>query len=247
MIGLTPCPVRPAWVNGYELDDTHIQFYAEGSTLDYRSSPASPWYALQFRREQLQRHALMQSSQELRLPLRGTTNLRVPKPSVNSLRAVAASILQIAATLCPSELVAVASRLERQLFESVDAVLRLATESEGQQVWCDCGERSLVRCIETQLTERLKEPFRMATLCARTGMSQRSIERKVKKVYGISPRRLFLVTQMNQIRKELLAMEHGESTVEQVAHKWGVTSLGRFAGRYRNLFGERPFETLIRN
>jgi transcriptional regulator GlxA family with amidase domain len=51
---------------------------------------------------------------------------------------------------------------------------------------------------------------------------------------------------LNRARQALLASDSEEDKVTVIAAKLGFTELGRFAVRYRELFGERPSETLRR-
>jgi AraC-like DNA-binding protein len=51
---------------------------------------------------------------------------------------------------------------------------------------------------------------------------------------------------LNRARQALLASDSEEDKVTAIAAKLGFTELGRFAVRYRELFGESPSETLHR-
>jgi transcriptional regulator GlxA family with amidase domain len=51
---------------------------------------------------------------------------------------------------------------------------------------------------------------------------------------------------LDATHRELLAAEPGERTVTDVAFARGISHLGRFAGAYRERFGECPSETLGR-
>jgi len=46
------------------------------------------------------------------------------------------------------------------------------------------------------------------------------------------------------VRRALLAARQGSVNVAHIAHSHDFYELGRFAVDYRNLFGERPSETL---
>lgn len=246
MIGLSHGRSEPAWVNGYEVKNNHIQIYAEDTPIDFRSSPTAPWYALQVRREFLQQHVLTHSNAELDLPLSGSINLCVSEDCASSLRRMLTSIVEFGNELNRVELATIAKPLELELFTCVETTIRSATRVGDRNATREYARHSLIRLVENLLANRLGEPFRMNNLVSEVDASERTIERMVKSVYGISPRRLFIVAQMNQIRRELLTAGSHTSTVEAIANKWGVTNLGRFAGRYRAMFGERPYETMVR-
>jgi AraC-like DNA-binding protein len=44
----------------------------------------------------------------------------------------------------------------------------------------------------------------------------------------------------------LLAADGRTTTVSEIALKWGFYHMGRFAIRYKALFGESPSQTLVR-
>jgi transcriptional regulator GlxA family with amidase domain len=52
---------------------------------------------------------------------------------------------------------------------------------------------------------------------------------------------------LHRIRHELVSNSEMCCTIACVAHNWGITELGRFAGWYREQFGELPSQTLARN
>ena len=51
---------------------------------------------------------------------------------------------------------------------------------------------------------------------------------------------------VDQLRNagELTRADPWQVTVSEVAYRWGFTHLGRFAGAYRERFGETPSQTL---
>lgn len=51
---------------------------------------------------------------------------------------------------------------------------------------------------------------------------------------------------MNSARYALLKADRHHESVTGIALKNGFTELGRFAVRYRQMFGESPSETLLR-
>jgi AraC family ethanolamine operon transcriptional activator len=49
---------------------------------------------------------------------------------------------------------------------------------------------------------------------------------------------------MEAVRRALVTAPPGRATVTRIATEYGFYELGRFAGIYNALFGERPSETL---
>ena len=51
---------------------------------------------------------------------------------------------------------------------------------------------------------------------------------------------------LHAARRELLAVQSGESRVADIAYRLGFFELGRFAADYRQLFRELPSQTMAR-
>ena len=79
---------------------------------------------------------------------------------------------------------------------------------------------------------------------ARIGVSQRTLELAFRESLGITPRQYLSQLRLHGVRAELRRREPGSHCVTEVASDWGFTELGRFAGDYRQLFGELPAATL---
>jgi AraC-like DNA-binding protein len=83
-------------------------------------------------------------------------------------------------------------------------------------------------------------------LVALTGISERTLQAAFNKYYGLSSARYIQLRRLHQARKLLARVDDHETTVSTVATSLGMWDLGRFAGRYRNVFGELPSVTLQR-
>jgi AraC-like DNA-binding protein len=88
--------------------------------------------------------------------------------------------------------------------------------------------------------------LRMANIYRRLNVSPKTLQNAFRTVTGLSPRSFFQRVMLNRARQALLASDSEEDKVTVIAAKLGFTELGRFAVRYRELFGERPSETLRR-
>jgi AraC-like DNA-binding protein len=60
----------------------------------------------------------------------------------------------------------------------------------------------------------------------------------------MSPSQYILARRLVAVRSELIRSDWQETKVAQIALDYGFSHLGRFAGVYRNQFGELPGETL---
>lgn len=83
-------------------------------------------------------------------------------------------------------------------------------------------------------------------LASTAGVSKRSLFHAFKSEYGIGPNKFSEVVRLNGLRASLYRSQKAETTVTKLAGDHGFAELGRMAGKYRDLFGELPSETLGR-
>lgn len=90
-------------------------------------------------------------------------------------------------------------------------------------------------------------PVRVAHLCSSLRVSPSSLEGAFKSVTGVAPHAFFMRRRLNHARAMLLREDHRARKVTDIASGLGFSELGRFAVRYREMFGEAPSETLRRS
>lgn len=104
---------------------------------------------------------------------------------------------------------------------------------------CAALFRRAVDCFES-----LPEPPNVSTLCLALNASPRTLEAAFKQCAGMGPHRFFLRRRLNRAHHLLTRTEPAAHSVTDIALSLGFTELGRFAVRYRELFGESPSQTL---
>ncbi|MHC4941219.1 MAG: helix-turn-helix domain-containing protein [Planctomycetota bacterium] len=102
----------------------------------------------------------------------------------------------------------------------------------------------LVQRAEEWLMANPSQAHEVRQLALHLGVSPRQLYRSFHAAVGMSPARYLKRYRMTQARLELQEADPAETTVTNVAASWGFWELGRFAGEYRRLFGERPSRTL---
>jgi transcriptional regulator GlxA family with amidase domain len=102
----------------------------------------------------------------------------------------------------------------------------------------------IVKRLDAFLREHLDEPIQMAQLCDATGVSERSLRNACHTVCGTSPKRYLTRRRLEAVRLALAEARPGQDTVTRIATDFGFFELGRFAGIYTSVFGERPSDTL---
>lgn len=98
--------------------------------------------------------------------------------------------------------------------------------------------------IETNLSDHLT----LAEVAAAAGVSVRTLQAAFRSELRTTPVAYIRSRRLDRARAELAdEMTEGTVTVTDVATRWGITHLGRFATEYRARFGESPSQTLRRH
>ena len=108
----------------------------------------------------------------------------------------------------------------------------MATRTKHQRLFHDALD-----IIKDSICEELT----VGKLCEQLTASRRTLEYVFNENIKMSPAKYIRALRLNNIRREILSMEH--STLGDIAAKWGIWHLGRFARDYYQLFGELPSST----
>jgi transcriptional regulator GlxA family with amidase domain len=82
-----------------------------------------------------------------------------------------------------------------------------------------------------------------AEICAKCGVSRRSLHRAFTDVLGIGPVTFLQRKRLCDIHSALRDCDPATTTIAEIALQHGFLNLGRFSGYYRALFDEYPSET----
>lgn len=99
--------------------------------------------------------------------------------------------------------------------------------------------RSALSFIEANLTERIG----LREIAAAAECSPRTLTAAFRERIGATPMSYVRTLRLERIRADLLG---STDQVGTIAYRWGIAHLGRFAGDYRDRFGELPSETAAR-
>jgi AraC-like DNA-binding protein len=103
----------------------------------------------------------------------------------------------------------------------------------------------LVR-FEDFVTANYNRPLYLAEICAAVGVSGRMLRMCCQEHLGMGPVRYLWLRRMHLARRALMEGAPQTTTVARIAMEYGFWELGRFAVRYRDLFGEAPSASLLR-
>lgn len=84
------------------------------------------------------------------------------------------------------------------------------------------------------------------SLAGLAGVSIRTLQQAFADHFGEGPLMFVRHARLQRIRDELLRADPWETTVTDIAVRWGFTHLSNFSANYKRLFGESPSQTLRR-
>jgi AraC family ethanolamine operon transcriptional activator len=172
-----------------------------------------------------------------RAPPRGSISALAPEPQASALRdALPRFIRASAAGTTPQ------ANLEDDLLYSVTAALSDDGRSRPVKRTTKIDRRQIVR-TSIDYAEATGHVPSISELCRAVHVSERLLRIAFAEVCGIPPTAFFRLWALNETKRRLLTAERHHGAVSEVATDVGIRHLGRFANRYRHLFGEYPSET----
>ncbi len=105
--------------------------------------------------------------------------------------------------------------------------------------------RTIVKRCDALARANLAQIHGVAQFAVRAGVERRTLLRAFRAVHNTTPANYLRTLRLTALREALLSAA-GADTVTEIAMRFGVRELGRFAVEYRAAFGESPSETLAR-
>ena len=102
----------------------------------------------------------------------------------------------------------------------------------------------IMRKFHRVVAEHPDQPLYIPELCRAIGTSERALRVCCEENIGMGPKRYLVLRRMNFARQALMKSARTETTVTEIATRYGFWQFGRFAGEYKSLFGELPSATL---
>jgi AraC-like DNA-binding protein len=108
------------------------------------------------------------------------------------------------------------------------------------------GRARIVHRAREFIRENLAAPISLDAIAAAAGTSRRTLSRAFHEILEDTPGTYVRRLRLHRIRRELVSKAAAGCTVSisMIAASWGIREPGRMSGWYRELFGERPSETL---
>ena len=176
---------------------------------------------------------------------------RVTLPDHQLANRVGTSVRQIfaLATHCPklesSPAAVIAAAQLAKLASSIVGVQEAGeTDRKGRT---RISRKEIMRRANELLEERVNKRVLEKELVAVTGVSERTLRNVFNEYFGVGPVRFLQLRQLHRVHRALRAAEPEAESVTDILIRHGEWEFGRFASRYRRLFGELPSETLQQN
>lgn len=226
------------WLAGYFAENSLAVFPADRA-YESRSSKSFDVLAITVEDSYLARTAEIMDKAGVvdRLPNSG--HIYPCRPAdLNALRLAARSLLD-----CPEG----ARNGSKYEFEITRLILAALSGRADEQWWPRPRRRELAfRAAMDFIKDQEGEPPDLATLCVATGVSERTLRYAFMDKLGIPPKTYLRTHHLNRAHHSLLTAEPGHETVSEIARRWGFWHMSQFALDYRDLYGERPSDTLRR-
>ncbi|GAA2689352.1 AraC family transcriptional regulator [Actinoplanes palleronii] len=101
-----------------------------------------------------------------------------------------------------------------------------------------------IRRVVEAMRAQPGRPFTVADLAGIAGVGARALQQSFARYVGMPPMTYLRQLRLALVHDGLRAADPGETTVAQVAYRYGFTHLGRFAAAYRERYAISPSETL---
>ncbi len=131
--------------------------------------------------------------------------------------------------------------------ERVLNALRMITENqEAMPSVLTKGEEAAL-AIREQVYQHMDGNLQVSDLAMQYHISEKGLQNAFKSLFGFTPKLFMRQLKLNLVRHDLSQNVSKETTVMNVANKWGFQHMGRFSKFYTDLFEENPSETLQRS
>jgi len=129
----------------------------------------------------------------------------------------------------------------------IEAMLECLGNGSANEDTTAARQHALVmRRFHEAISRYEEKPLYVSEVCKDIGVTERTLRTCCQEHLGISPKQFLLLRRMNMVRGALQRAAPGETTVTEIATRFGFWELGRFAVAFNAWFGETPRATLAR-
>lgn len=238
---------EPTILNGADVRMGTIQLYCEKSEMSYRAWPNATWFAFVVPRERLSQFFIDHLGEIPKLPGDGVSTIEPERQVfgdqfIDSLRDLDLSMRSFGSL---SNAARLGESVERDILGRIATFVhrKSSIKSNDRRRLRQCDE--ILRDTMKLVQDDPKDMLDLRSMSIATGLGERSLQLLFQAEYGLCPQEWLRIERLNRVRTDLLNPRKNTS-VTHIATRWGFFHLGRFSRYYRELFGEKPSETLAR-
>ncbi|MCC8539499.1 helix-turn-helix domain-containing protein [Xanthomonas axonopodis pv. poinsettiicola] len=172
-------------------------------------------------------------------PSRTRTLYRMPSRSLHEVQCVSQDLFDSHTLTSAMRTHAVVRRGTRDGL--LQLLLDMLDTTEAAPLRPSARKRLVDRARDYALANAERAPT-VLELCGHVGASRRKLQYCFQESLGTNPVAYLRTLRLNQVRRSLTSEGPGRS-VQDIAAAWGFWHSSRFAGEYRQLFGQSPSET----
>jgi AraC-like DNA-binding protein len=234
-------PGPSMFLGGAEIGMDQVAVITPGNSYNWRLSGATHWGAVSLGKEEMD--AFYAAAAGLGAGSIGGVSVFTPSPiALARLRSVHDRIGRLADTmpevLTDTEL---SRDLERELISAARELRRPQTSGSDNR---RRHHEIIINRFRRVLDAQPATPLHMPEISALIGVSSRTLRLACQEQLGVSPFQYVMLRRMWSVRRALQKADPKATLVTEVATEHGFWELGRFAVKYRQVFGETPSATL---
>ncbi len=237
-------PGPPLFWAGVEMHPTCIIRHSEGQDAFQRSTGRTCWGAISLPVEAMVSAGAALAGCDL-APPRQTLHVIPPAAAMARLLRLHAAIAKVAEN-APETLrdPGAVRGMEQSL---VQAMVHCISKAEARTDRLALQHQVVImRRFRRSLEGHRDQPLYIPELCAEIGVSERALRVCCHDQLGMGPHRYLALRRMHLARRALLCGAPAETTVTEIATRYGFWQFGRFAREYKILFEELPSTTMAR-
>lgn len=245
VIKFLPLPGEELVIQGAMVPYGAIFRHSEGHNFFERSSGELHWCSMSLPTDELSSASATISGCDLGPPR--NASIVTPSPSAMARLRQLHRQAAVLASAAPGILAApaVSRGLEQAL---VEALVGALSECEHRQTsWGQRCHAIVMRRFWDLLADNPDRPLYVPEICAAIRVPERTLRLCCQEHLAMSPKQYLLLRRLQQVRRALDSADPAETTVTDVATRFGFWHFGRLAGIYRSAFGEAPSTTLHRS
>ena len=229
---------------GFEQESSSIVRRDGGQEYFHRTSAASCNCAMSLPQDEFASFAIAIAGRDL-TSVAAAASLTPQPAGMAKLRELHATACHLAeyvpAVVAHAE---VSRALEQALIEAMIGCLdsgEVAEDSAARR-----QHAAILRRFNRAMQDHPDQALYIPELCRSIGVSERTLRVCCQEQLGLSPKRFLLLRRMRLARQALRESAPTETTVTEIATRYGFWQFGRFAGEFKALFGELPSALLAR-